>query len=199
MTKSELQQLSIRQLRLIDITKTEDEALIQEVINEKLEALPPHVNVKTSDVPDIKTPEEEARWQKTLDERRNAKKDKTLSSLPPEAPDSTSDEQKPEVDKSIDELPVDEAVQQEFIDHEVTEEDLQNNPELANEGVAVGDVIQVPKEDETPQPNAPTKPLDTMKKDELIAYATELGLEFDPETVTNNPQRVKAIEDFLSK
>ncbi len=34
----------------------------------------------------------------------------------------------------------------ETIDHEVTQEDLDNNPELVAAGVAVGDTIQIPKD-----------------------------------------------------
>lgn len=37
----------------------------------------------------------------------------------------------------------------EMVDHEVTQEDLDNNPELVTEGVAVGDVIQIPKPEKT--------------------------------------------------
>ena len=36
----------------------------------------------------------------------------------------------------------------ESVDHVVTEEDLKNNPELADAGVKVGDTVQIPKEDD---------------------------------------------------
>jgi len=36
---------------------------------------------------------------------------------------------------------------EELIDHVVTQEDLDLNPELAEEGTKVGDVIQIPKEE----------------------------------------------------
>lgn len=35
----------------------------------------------------------------------------------------------------------------ETIDHEVTQEDLDTNPDLVKEGVKVGDIIQIDKED----------------------------------------------------
>lgn len=36
-----------------------------------------------------------------------------------------------------------------MIDHEVTEEDIANNPEFKEQGISVGDIIQVPVKDDT--------------------------------------------------
>ena len=210
-TKEDLRQMTMRQLRLIDITNVDDEKIIQEVINERLEENPGKIDVKTSDVPDIKTPEQEAEWQKILDERRARKKDRLTSSVTPaegdestlDDSDSSDNKDTNEADKDASDSTEDDA---EFVDHTVTEEDLERNPGLKDEGVSVGDVIQIPKydgytpEDEDKKPEVlGEKELGKMKTAELIEYAKSIDLEFDKDTVTNNPQRVQAILDFQNK
>ena len=64
--------MSIERLRLIDIKEKDEEDMVQEIINTKVAASPPVGDVFRGDVPDIKTPEEEAQWQKVLDEREAA-------------------------------------------------------------------------------------------------------------------------------
>ncbi|MDQ3158802.1 MAG: SAP domain-containing protein [bacterium] len=54
----------------------------------------------------------------------------------------------------------------ETIDHVVTQEDLDNNPSLEEEGVQVGDVIQLPK----------PEPLEDKSAKELKEIAKSLGL-----------------------
>lgn len=49
----------------------------------------------------------------------------------------------------------DELFDEELVDHVVTKEDLENNPELVKEGIKVGETIQIPKEDETPDQSTP--------------------------------------------
>lgn len=73
--KEELESMSLTELRLLDIKDPKEEELVQEVIKELERDLPPLVPVYTGDVPDIKTPEEEARWQEVLDTRAKINKE----------------------------------------------------------------------------------------------------------------------------
>lgn len=63
--------------------------------------------------------------------------------------------------------------------HVLTEEDLANNPDLAKDGLKVGDEIDVAAEEAPKEPEAPAKapetPLMDLKRDELDAKAVELG------------------------
>ena len=69
-TKDEMMQMSVAKLRLIDINNKEEEDLVQAVVRLKEVQNSPQTPVNTLDVPDIKTAEEEAKWQKILDDRR---------------------------------------------------------------------------------------------------------------------------------
>jgi hypothetical protein len=73
-TREELSTYSITKLRLIDIHEKDEEELIQEILNAKLAVSPLEQPVYVGDIPDIKTPEEEAKWQKIVDERTAAKR-----------------------------------------------------------------------------------------------------------------------------
>lgn len=52
-----------------------------------------------------------------------------------------------ELDELVAQLPKEEEKSKEFIDHEVTQEDLDNNPDLVEQGQKVGDIIQIPIEE----------------------------------------------------
>lgn len=52
-----------------DIRSKEEEALVQEVVNLRLESAPLDLDIRRNDVPDIKTKEDEMKWQKIIDER----------------------------------------------------------------------------------------------------------------------------------
>lgn len=69
-TKTELVEMPLHSLQMIDIKTPEQEALIQHVINLKRQDDPFVQPIVTSDVPDIKTPADERKWQAILDERR---------------------------------------------------------------------------------------------------------------------------------
>lgn len=56
-------------LRNIDVVDGEEEKLLQEVIDAKVQIAPPVRPINRSDVPDIKTAEEEAKWQAIIDQR----------------------------------------------------------------------------------------------------------------------------------
>jgi hypothetical protein len=69
-TKEQLMAMPLNKLRLIDINSKEEEDLVQAVVRLKEVQNPPQTPVNTLDVPDIKNTEEEAKWQKILDDRR---------------------------------------------------------------------------------------------------------------------------------
>lgn len=64
--------MTLERLRLVDIADKEEELLVQEIINDKVRVAPPTGDIYRGDVPDIKTPEEEAKWQKEMDARAEA-------------------------------------------------------------------------------------------------------------------------------
>lgn len=148
-TRQDLEQMTIKQLRLIDVREVEEEHLIQEVLNEKLLARTPNVAINRSDAPDIKTPEEEAAYQKVIDEREARVKARLAGSTnAANAQNSTSDAQSPEDDVS-NTPELEKASDVKLVDHEIIQEDLDNNPELVSEGIKVGDVVQIPAEDDS--------------------------------------------------
>lgn len=68
-TKEELRSMSLARLRLIDVKNIDEETIVQEIVNEKTKILPPTQEISRKGIPDIKTPEEEAKFQKVIDER----------------------------------------------------------------------------------------------------------------------------------
>ena len=56
-------------LRGVDIDTPEQAEMVQEVVNIKLATLPVQRPIYRKDVPDIQTPEEEARWQTIINAR----------------------------------------------------------------------------------------------------------------------------------
>jgi len=78
-TTEALASMSLKQLREIDITSVDEEKIVQKEINVRLASMPLENPTKPESlkVPDIKTPEEEAKWQKKLDEE-NAKRRKNV-------------------------------------------------------------------------------------------------------------------------
>jgi hypothetical protein len=69
-SREQLMEMSITSLRNLDIQDQQEEALLQEVLNEKVRTSVIIEDIKTSDVPEIQTPEQEAEWQSILDQRR---------------------------------------------------------------------------------------------------------------------------------
>lgn len=114
----------------------------------------------------ILTPEQEAEWQAKLDEEANpmrtaianetAKLKGELERLKIVFPPTASYEHlkalKEAAESKVTEVvsdPAPETVNSEVVEHKVTAEDMEANPELADDGVKVGDVIELPKvEDE---------------------------------------------------
>ena len=70
-TREELMSMTIKEISLLDVTDLKNEKLAQEVIKLKLQDLPPIVEIKRSDIPDIKTPQQEADWQQKIRERES--------------------------------------------------------------------------------------------------------------------------------
>ena len=75
---TELAQMSLMQLRRLDIRSADEEALVQAAINAKTESQPVLTPVYTGDVPDIKNKEQEEHWQKIVDERKEAARPRTV-------------------------------------------------------------------------------------------------------------------------
>ena len=106
--------MPVSSLRSIDVRSVDEEKLVQQVLDEKLSVLPPEREVYTGDVPDIQTGEDEAKWQKIIDDRRaalrpkgeEAKLEETIASL---------EEQKEDISLDATDLPV-ESTKKSFCD-----------------------------------------------------------------------------------
>lgn len=88
--------MSIQRLRLLDIVEKDEEALVQEVLNSKIADAPMTDDIFRGDIPDIRTPEEEAKWQKIIDARKAKKTPRevklpSVKKAPPEDKGSTSE------------------------------------------------------------------------------------------------------------
>jgi hypothetical protein len=71
-TKEQLMGMSLAQLRLIDIQEKDEEELLQEIVLLKQQEMPPVAKVFRGDIPDIKTPEQEAHFQEVVNQRTEA-------------------------------------------------------------------------------------------------------------------------------
>jgi hypothetical protein len=69
--REKLEAMSIEQIKATRIEDQADEALVQDVLNKRRVNIPILDMVNKKDVPDIKTPEDEAKWQKIIDERQD--------------------------------------------------------------------------------------------------------------------------------
>jgi len=67
--REQLMGMSLAQLRLIDIQEKDEEELLQEIVLLKEVDMPPIANVYRGDIPDIKTPQEEAHFQDVINQR----------------------------------------------------------------------------------------------------------------------------------
>ena len=63
--------MPIVSLRMLDLSSPEEEKLVQDVLDEKLMDAPLEVNLDGIHIPDITTPEEEAKYQAKIDERES--------------------------------------------------------------------------------------------------------------------------------
>ena len=76
-TREELMLMPLNRLRsTIDVKNKEEEMILQEVVSLKMGQTIPDTQIYRGDVPDIKTKEDEEKWQKIIDERTNALKPK---------------------------------------------------------------------------------------------------------------------------
>ncbi len=85
-TKEQLMAMPLVALRGIDVETPSQEGLIQQVVSEKLQALPPQRTVYRKDVPDIKTPEQEMQWQEIINRRTKLARGESLEETPVEVP-----------------------------------------------------------------------------------------------------------------
>ena len=67
-TREYLSTLTLKQIQLLDIRDREEEELVQEFVSKLKGELAPEIAFNRILVPDLKTPEEEAEWQKKIDE-----------------------------------------------------------------------------------------------------------------------------------
>ena len=75
----ELYAMPLSRLRTLDINNSEEEAMVQTVINAKVQNSPAPVPFKPIHVPDIKNGEEEQYWQKLVDEQKEEMRPKPVS------------------------------------------------------------------------------------------------------------------------
>ena len=150
--------MTLERLRLIDIMEMDEELLVQEIINDKVRSAPPTGEVYRGDVPDITTPEQEAEWQKTMDERARKATAPEVElpnadkiELPPEATtEETSSSGPVELSEPTTSAPVtvtppaDTTTPPAPEKHVITQADLDTQPGLIAEGYKVGDEIDVP-------------------------------------------------------
>jgi hypothetical protein len=80
-TKEQLMAMPLIALRGIDVETPAQEMMIQQVVSEKLNALPPQRPIFRKDVPDIKTPEQEMHWQEIIDRRTRLARGESLESI----------------------------------------------------------------------------------------------------------------------
>lgn len=146
----ELQTMPLSRLRLIDINSQEEEEIVQDLIDQKIEDKDGPENIYRGDVPDIQTPEQEAEWQKKIDSRTaRAKKRKIRTSHKVNKAgntDTTGDvitTPVPGGGTGNAPTPVP-STTEELVDYTLTEADFELKPELAEKGFQVGDVIKMP-------------------------------------------------------
>lgn len=68
-SREKLMEMPLVALRGVDVDTPEQQSLLQEVVNIKLATLPVQRPIYRKDVPDIQTPQEEARWQEIMKQR----------------------------------------------------------------------------------------------------------------------------------
>jgi hypothetical protein len=73
-SEAELRAMSAGRLRRLDIRNGEQEALVQKVLNEKLQTAPLNQQVYRGDIPDIRTKADEIKYQKIVDARAASKR-----------------------------------------------------------------------------------------------------------------------------
>lgn len=106
--ESDLQEMSVKKLQLLDIENPKDEALVQKVINEKLRTMPPVQAVSTKGIPDITTREQEAEWQKVMNERVRKAKMHLFDAEEAQAQNSTDETYKEVLPEVVEEPQVEE-------------------------------------------------------------------------------------------
>ncbi len=68
-SREQLMTMPLVAIRGLDIDTPQQQELVQEVVNIKLASLPVQRPIYRKDVPDIQTPQEEARWQTIINAR----------------------------------------------------------------------------------------------------------------------------------
>lgn len=95
--REELIGMSLNKLRSLVPYDPTDEEILQMVIDSKVVNIPLADKINRMDVPDIKTPEDEAKWQAIIDEREAKIKEQFY----PKAPEVVLDEQIKEKEEEL--------------------------------------------------------------------------------------------------
>ena len=107
-SREKLMEMPLVALRGIDVDTPEQQNLLQDVVNVKLATLPPQRPIYRKDVPDIQSPQEEAKWQEIMKQREA--KIRGQADLPPvetpltEAPTEIPPANEPTVTLPVSEL-----------------------------------------------------------------------------------------------
>lgn len=131
-TRDELSAMPIRRLRNLDIRDGDEEKLVQEIVDAKLAKMPPERTVYRKDVPDIKNAEEEAKWQKVIDERTAKAKGKMISD-PDDIMRPIGDVISPAPDEIPDETPDEEPEESEQLEPDYDQDATEKDPEPEEE------------------------------------------------------------------
>lgn len=107
-TEAELRSMPLGTLRNLDVHSSEEEQMVQKVINSRMADLPPSSPIYRGDVPEIQNQEQEQEWQKVIDERTAKLKPKmeTPDAGPEVLNPSALDFDPTKVDLAPDEKPV---------------------------------------------------------------------------------------------
>ena len=104
-SEAELRAMSAGRLRRLDIRNGDQEALVQKVLNEKLQTAPLNQQVYRGDIPDIRTKADEIKYQKLVDQRVASKRPQDHQQETEMTADLTPNVEDVPVDTIVDEVP----------------------------------------------------------------------------------------------
>ena len=90
-SEEELGGMSLTRLRMLDIQEKDEEELVQKIVSAKEAKNPPIAKVFRGDFPDINSPEQEAQYQKIVNERAGITKAEVPVTEAPKPAEKTTD------------------------------------------------------------------------------------------------------------
>lgn len=107
-TREQLGAMTIKQLRNVDIREGDEEAVVQEILNQKVRVAPLEMTINFgTDKTDIKTVEQEAEMQEVIDARvKDARERLSGAMLEPEQTPTSSPEEVPPAPVEIGDAPL---------------------------------------------------------------------------------------------